>query len=141
MAQPSGSSPATGPPSPLARWTIAAAAAALVGTFGPWISGPLGITVSGLSIAGLSDARLMAAGAVIVALLANDYRRRGRAHDTDVVMVIGGVGVWAALHDVRQINARPLATAGWGLELDLLAFAAIALLGAALLVHRLAGRR
>ncbi len=108
---------------------VAAVALVLLGAFGPWVKGPLGISVSGTD--GSNDGWLVAGAAAIAGICLLIYAQGRRK----VALLIGlaasvasfGIALYDRHHVRHALANVPAAQVGWGLNLAMIASVGLAL--------------
>lgn len=117
---------------PIIAWVaLGAAAAMVVGAFGPWIKAPFGISVSGTD--GANDGWVIVGSAALGALGALGFGRLGQRAYCVITLAGGIAGAatgWYDRGEVRdRIEAADFGSIGWGLNLSLVASAVLAMVG------------
>ncbi len=114
----------------------------LVGAFGPWLKGPLGISVSGTD--GSNDGWIMAGADVVAGVGVYAFAKfahRGWAVTAVAGGLLGlGVGFndWHNIRDLlkgAQFGGLQLVQVGWGLELGTIASGALMVAAVVLLIR------
>ena len=109
-------------------WAWISIGALALGSFGPWVKGPFGTSVSGLD--GSNDGWLTLGAAVVAAILlariqvAPGRRVVGRAF---LLFLVAGIAAFTAIHDRSNVSDSKLLQVGWGLNLTLVAGISLAL--------------
>jgi hypothetical protein len=129
----------------VAIWAAISVVVMAIGAFGPWIKGPLGISVSGTD--GSNDGWIVVVCAVVAALLLYEYVVHNGGRLLPLLALVAGIAATATtiydrnnVSDKLKFQGTQIGQIGWGLNAAMVASISLAIVSFVLATGRRPGR-